>query len=69
MGAQKRKARHGGKRAGAGRPRLFRDPVRVALDLERSEVKTLTKIAEKQDRSLASVIREAVGAFLKRRRR
>ncbi len=69
MGTQKRKARHGGKRAGAGRPRLLRNPVRVALDLERSEVKTLTKIAEKQDRSLASVIREAVGAFLKRRRR
>ncbi len=47
----------------------MRNPVRVALDLEQSEVKTLSKIAEDQDRSLASVIREAVGAFLKRRRR
>ncbi len=69
MTARRRKVKHGGKRPGAGRPRLLRDPVRIALDLERSEVKTLTKIAEDQDRSLASVIREAVGAFLKRRRK
>lgn len=69
MAARKKKASHGGKRRGAGRPPTLEDPVRYILSLERAEIDALEAIAAEQDRSIASVVREAVSAYLHRRRK
>ena len=69
MGARKSKRQHGGKRPGAGRPPLLEDPVRFILSLERRDVEALEEIAVERGQSIASLVRRAVAAFLKRRRR
>jgi hypothetical protein len=44
-------------RRGRGRPRLFEDPVRVTVLMERSEYKVLLGHAEEQGRSLNEELR------------
>jgi predicted transcriptional regulator len=48
---------------------VYEDPVRFLITLERAEKDALEEIAEKQGRSVASLVREALQALLKRRRR
>ena len=69
MTASRKKASHGGRRPGAGRPRVLEDKVRIAVDIERADVEALEEIADDQERSVASLVRQAVSAFLRRRRR
>ena len=69
MAARKSKGKRGGARPGAGRPPVVHDPVRFTLDLERPDFEALEEIADQRGRSIASLVREAVGAFLKRRKR
>ena len=69
MPARKARDGRGGARPGAGRPPLFKDKVRISLDLERKDHEDLEKIAERWDESVAAVIRRALNTLLKRHRR
>ncbi len=69
MTVRKSKGKRGGKRPGAGRPSILKDPVRFILTFERTEIDALEEIAREQDQSIASLIRTAVTAYLRRRRK
>ncbi len=69
MTAQKSKGRRGGKRSGAGRPPTLKDPVRFLVTFERTEIDALEAKAKERDQSIASLVRTAVAAYLRRRRR
>jgi hypothetical protein len=69
MTAQKSKGKRGGKRPGAGRPPTLNDPVRFLVTIERTEIDALEEIAQERDQSIASLVRSAVTAYLRRRRR
>ncbi len=69
MTAQKSKGNRGGKRPGAGRPPTLKDPVRFIMTIERTEIDALEEIAREQKQSIASLVRSAVTAFLRRRRK
>jgi hypothetical protein len=60
---------HGGQREGAGRPRVVRDPVRLAIDHEREDAEALQELAEARSLSVAHLVREAVRSYLRRTRR
>ncbi len=67
--ARKTKGTLGGWRPGAGRKPRLKDPVGFSLELEKADVDSLQEIARKKGASVASLVRAAVGAYLKRRRR
>ncbi len=69
MTIRKSKGKRGGKRPGAGRPSILKDPVRFIMSIERTEIEALEEIARKRDRSIASLVRSAVTAYVRRRRR
>ena len=69
MTVQKSKGKRGGKRPGAGRPSTLKDPVRFLVTFERAEIDALEATAKKQDQSIASLVRSAVTAYLRRRRK
>jgi hypothetical protein len=69
MTVRKPKGKHGGKRPGAGRPPTLKDPVRFLVTFERTEIDALEVIAQERDQSIASLVRSAVTAYLRRRRR
>ena len=66
MTSRKSKGKRGGKRPGAGRPPILKNPVRYILSLERSDIEDLEEIAEQRGESIASLVRSAVRAFLRR---
>jgi hypothetical protein len=59
----------GGLRPGAGRPRTLKNPVSFTADLERADVDFLETIASKRDVSVASLVRNAVAAYVQRQKR
>jgi hypothetical protein len=69
MTAPKSKGKRGGKRPGAGRPPVLKDPVRFLVTFERAEIDALEEIAREGDQSIASLVRSAVTAYLRRRRK
>jgi len=69
MAIRKKRSGPGGARPGAGRKPILRDRVRVTFDLEREDVDALREVAGKDRASVSSVIRDAVRAFLNRRKR
>ncbi len=68
MTIRKSKGKRGGKRPGAGRPPILKDPVRFIMSIERTEIEALEEIAQERDLSIASLVRSAVTAYLRRRR-
>ncbi len=69
-GVAKRVPQRGGARPGAGRKRVVHDPVRLAVDFERSDIERLDKVAARRGgASLASLVREAVRDFVRRKSR
>ena len=66
---RKTKGTWGGWRPGAGRKRTLEDPVSITADLERADVDFLEKIAEKRGVSVASLVRNAVAAYVQRQKR
>ena len=66
---RKIKGTWGGWRPGAGRPPTLKDPVTTTADLERADVDFLEAIASKRDVSVASLVRTAVAAYVKRQKR
>ncbi len=69
MTVRKSMGKRGGKRPGAGRPPTLNDPVRFIMTIERSEIDALEAIARERGQSIASLVRSAVTAYLRRRRR
>ncbi len=67
--ARKTKGTLGGWRPGAGRKPTLKDAVSFTGDLERVDAEALEAIAEERGVSVASLVRTAVGAYLKRRKR
>ena len=66
---RKIKGTWGGWRPGAGRKSVLKDPVTTTADLERADVDFLEEIASKRNVSVASLVRNAVSAFVQRQRR
>ena len=69
MSTRRPKKNRGGRRPGSGRPPVYEDPVRFLVTLERAEKEALEELAEDREQSVASLVREALTALLKRRRR
>ena len=67
--AARTKGKQGGWRPGAGRKPTLRDPVSFTLHVERADVETLEAIAEERGVSVASVMRTALSAYVKRSKR
>ena len=67
--ARKTKGTLGGWRPGAGRKPTLKDAVSFTGDIEKADMDALEAIAEKRSVSVASLVRDAVKAFLKRRRK
>ena len=66
---RKVKGTWGGWRPGAGRKPTLKDPVSFTGELERADVDYLEKIAEKRGVSVASLVRNAVAAYVQRQKR
>ncbi len=66
---RKIKGTWGGWRPGAGRKPTLKDPVSVTCDVERADVDSLAAIGIKRGVSVASLVRAAVAAYVKRQRR
>ncbi|HXK21796.1 MAG TPA: ribbon-helix-helix protein, CopG family [Myxococcota bacterium] len=69
MAGRRKATGRGGWRPGAGRRPELKRPARFTLDLEGPQMDALEKIAEERGVSVASVVREAVAAYLARRDR
>ncbi len=69
VGARKTKGTRGGWRPGAGRKPTMKDPVSFTGDIERADMDALETIAEEREVSIASLVRAAVTAYVKRRRK
>jgi hypothetical protein len=70
MAARKSKKTWGGPRPGSGRKPTLEDPVSFTGELEGADVEALATIAEERGGvSVASLVRAAVTAYVKRHRR
>jgi hypothetical protein len=69
VNVRKRKGGPGGARPGAGRPPLFEDRSDLSVRFERRELDKLVELADERGVSVAELVREAVTAYLARRRR
>ena len=69
VGRRKVKGTWGGWRPGAGRKPTLKDPVSFTGDLERIDVDYLEAIASKRNVSVASLVRNAVAAYVQRQKR
>jgi len=67
--AKRRKGSRGGARPGAGRKPVLRDRVGLTVQFDGSVYERLADLAEEREESIGSLVREAVAAYLTRRRR
>ncbi len=67
--AVKKKRIWGGKRLGVGRKPTLKDPVSFTGDLERPDAEALEVIARARGVSVASLVRRAVSAYVKRQKK
>lgn len=68
VAAKKKASRRGGRRPGAGRKPLLREPARITIDMERADLDALSALAEQRAVPVAQVIRDAVRGVLRRQR-
>ena len=69
VGRRKIKGTWGGWRPGAGRKPTLTEPTSFTGDLERADVDFLETIASKRNVSVASLVRNAVAAYVQRQKR
>ena len=69
VASKRKRGTQGGRLPGAGRPRLFDEKVRVAIDMEREDYQALRGISEDKGRSIPDLVRSAIKTLLKRHRR
>ena len=65
----KKKSTRGGWRPGAGRKPILSDRVSLTVYVDSEQYDQLAELAEEKEQSLASIAREAITAYLKRKRR
>ena len=61
----RRRGGWGGRRRGAGRKPIVKDPVRLGIDHEREDVEALRVLAKRRGLSVAEIVRKAVKAYLR----
>ena len=69
MAQRKTKGTLGGWRPGAGRKPQLRDRTMLTISLEGDDYAALAALAEEREESLSSLIREALRAYLARRKK
>lgn len=69
MAARRKKSRQGGYRKGAGRKPVLKGARPVTVTLQDSEYEHVERLAAEDGVSFASIVREAVQAYIARRRR
>jgi hypothetical protein len=69
MPVKRSKNGRGGVRPGAGRKAVLANPVSITVDLEKGDADALKASATDEGVSVASLVRKAVTAYLKRRRK
>ena len=57
--------KHGGKRAGAGRPPVLRSPTLIVLRLEERDAARLAAAAEKRGATVSELLRSLIRRFLR----
>ncbi len=55
-------------RSKVGRPRVVKDPERIAVDLEKPDLDALRTLGKRRGASVADLIRRAVSQYLRRAR-
>ena len=66
--ARKTKGTWGGRRQGADRKPVLKDPVRITLDLEREQLEALEEMAEEAELSVSAMVRRILADRIRRRR-
>lgn len=69
VAVRRKKKTWGGRRPGAGQKPVLKDAVSFTMDLEGPQIDALEKIARERGVSIASLVREAVEAYLVRQRK
>ena len=69
MASGKKASVRGGRREGAGRPRVLKDRARLMVHLEKDDLDSLQEIAEEEAKPVGQVIREILSRHLRRRGR
>ena len=69
MATKRRKSRLGGARPGAGRKPFLKDAKALTVTLEGTDYEAVDELAEKRGVSLGTIVREAVQAYVARRRK
>ncbi len=69
MATKRRKSRLGGARPGAGRKPFLKDTKALTVTLEGADYDAVDELAEKRGVSLGTIVREAVQAYVTRRRK
>ena len=69
MTAKRKKSGRGGRREGAGRKPVLKGATTLSVTLEHADYKAVELLAEKRGASFASVVREAVKAYMARRKK
>ena len=64
----KRNDARGGSRPGAGRKPILRDSVALTVHVDGSQHAALSRLAEERERSIGSLVREAIMAFLRKKK-
>ena len=67
--AQRRKGTHGGARSGAGRKPILHGREGLTVQFDGDVYDRLADLAEEREVSIGSLVREAVAAYLARRRK
>ena len=68
VAAKKKASGRGGWRPGSGRKAILKDPARITIDMERTDLEALSALADAKGVSTAQMIRNAVSTLLRRHR-
>ena len=66
--ATKKTKGHGGRRKGAGRPSIIRQPVKLSLTLEQTTLDGLVRLAARDGLPLAVYVRQTLAKLVRRQR-
>ena len=69
MASRRKQTGRGGYREGAGRKPILKDARTVTVTLEEADYEAVMQLAERRGVSFSSLIRAALGAYLKRQKR